>query len=509
VSVPELRTQDGWPLGLAATPRSPRQPRADGTTIVFPFVLTYAGLGLYLFSPHRDAYWAAIISLVTFSVMPAMLSGVRPTRNTTICPLNWTLLAFALQLVVVPVLLCYLGPYQNTLPALPSSHAINVALLMVTVGYAMFCAGYHSAHTRTTRRVARGVWRVSARWRVQSPLIVFAYLTLGLVGFYLTFSDLHTVLSYFGQSKVDINTTADRTSRALGTVFRPFAGFAVILVWCLWIEKRRPRRSLGLVLGTAVAAAMVLMSYATFSYNRAAFVAPIVTLLAVYSAWVRRITFRTLLILGVVGLVLLTAFQAYRTSGLSLQQAIGSERGAVSSRTDINAELQVYANAPQYLGFLLEKTQYGRSPDYGRSLSASLLSPVPKLGARFRSKSGTAKFNRMIYGDLPAHDQIIPFAGELFMNFYWAGVILGYVLLGAAVAALQRGFLAAPTAVQAFAWQYAAVWVASLVLGGILPVSQFFVSFFWPVIVLSVRSTLTTSASKRASYRRAVVPAPR
>ena len=91
-------------------------------------ILVYVGLTLFAISPHRTSFPMAAFSLLGFSLPLMNFPAIRPTKESPITPLNWTLLAFFLQLVVCPLLLCFFGPYQFVLPFLPSEFSINAAI---------------------------------------------------------------------------------------------------------------------------------------------------------------------------------------------------------------------------------------------------------------------------------------------------------------------------------------------------------------------------------------------
>jgi hypothetical protein len=111
--------------------------------------------------------------------------------------------------------------------------------------------------------------------------------------------------------------------------------------------------------------------------------------------------------------------------------------------------------------------------------------PVPTLGAPFRRNSGVVLFNRLIYGDQPVGDQIVPFQGELFLDFAYFGVVAGFGLFGLVLARVQSAFVAAADAFAAFAWQYAATWLGFLVIGSLAVVSQIAIYFSWPLLVFA------------------------
>ena len=80
---------------------------------------------------------------------------------------------------------------------------------------------------------------------------------------------------------------------------------------------------------------------------------------------------------------------------------------------------------------------------------SGIVSPVPVLGKTFRGVSGTGMYNRWIYGTADIRDQVIPFAGELFIDLRVPGVLIGFAILGAVVARLQLAFINARTAPRA------------------------------------------------------------
>ena len=182
----------------------------------------------------------------------------------------------------------------------------------------------------------------------------------------------------------------------------------------------------------------------------------------------------------------MTAVRGYRDRTLpdgTISNASALKR--IVNNSDFNEELQTYAGGPQFLAFLLQDTHYARDLHHGKTLVSSAMSPVPVVGAQFRPSSGVTFYNELVYGSADCVDQIIPFQGELFINFHLPGVLLGFFLLGVSIRWLQGRFDRAPTALQAFAWQYGAIWLAFLVAGGVAGASQVFVFFFWPIYALA------------------------
>jgi len=97
-------------------------------------------------------------------------------------------------------------------------------------------------------------------------------------------------------------------------------------------------------------------------------------------------------------------------------------------------------------------------------------------------------FNELIYGDSDSVDQIIPLAGELYINFHLAGVVLGGVLLGCLLAWQQGRFVTAPTPVEGYAWLMMALW--TVFPGSLSVASQIYLYSFWPIYVYFVATRL-------------------
>jgi hypothetical protein len=434
-------------------------------------------------SPHRDEYLGAMVSILAFGLLPLLLHHARPLKETPICPLNWALFAFFLQLVALPLLVCFYGPTQTVLPELPSKAAINIALLLFALSYASFCIGYHVV----AARFASDTGPPPRPWPASSRGLIALYLGLGILGLALTFHNLDSLLGYLQAGASGLQGVQDSPAKLAGIVLRAFLGFAFVIIWCRWIDRARPRSIVIVIGATLVAAAAIVVSYATFSFSRGAFVAPIIALLAVYGLRVRRLSIRWLVVLAVIGAGLLSGFRVYRESDAPLGQLLVNQgqREQLAKKTHISRELQLYAGAPQFTGFLLAKTDYASDLRYGKTLIASAIAPVPRLGRPFRASTGAELYNRLIYGNADVADQIISLQGELFINFHLPGVIVGYLLFGLLMQRLQRGFERAPTSLQAFSWQYAATWL-NVVVGSVLVISQVLVYFFWPIYALAL-----------------------
>jgi hypothetical protein len=189
-----------------------------------------------------------------------------------------------------------------------------------------------------------------------------------------------------------------------------------------------------------------------------------------------------------VAVLLLAPFLAiYRnadfTGNMTAKELIDAPEVAslLADKIDPLDTIQMYGAGPQYMGFLLETSRWGTRPLLGATLFPSLVEPLPILGRAFREYSGPVIYNEMIYGTREIFDQILPFSGELFLNFNVVGVILGFCGLAAVTRWLQRSFERASTSLEVYIWQYTAVWVLFLVIGSISVITQILFYFFWPI----------------------------
>jgi hypothetical protein len=447
-----------------------------------------AGCVLFAASPHGNDYWGAIPSIAAFALAPMFFPQVRARVETPICPLNAALLLFLFQLVIDPLLICWSGPYRYTLPLLPDSGAINVAQLVSVVAWMGFVLGLEiDARWRPSPpQLLRSIGSIRLP-RVAPSRLALAFAVIGLGGMALAYHSPGALVDYFRNpaGHVGLQNTVGQSGpiKSVSLWLRPFLAASLLIPWSLWVDHRVGRRRLAwltLAIGIPVA-----LASATYSYNRSSIVVPLVALFAVYGTRVRRIRFAVVILIALLALVLLTTARAYRNSNVSISKTVTSSaaREQVLNKVSLSHEIQIYTSAPQFLGFLLSRTNFGHDPKYGRTLVSSLMYPVPLLGKPFRAHSGTLIYNRLIYGNTEYPDQVVPFQGELFLDFTVPGVLVGYLCLGFAVAAIQRAFQRARTAMRAFAWQYAALWLSFLVIGSLSVVSQVAIYFFWPFLI--------------------------
>jgi len=457
---------------------------SSGRPTAWAVLTSYLTVLAFLIVPNDHRFPTVILSAFVFALMQILFPHCRPVVKTAICPLNWALLIFFLQLIVLPLTITFLGPSAGTLPFLPSTFATNISLLLSVLGYISFCVAYQLFAVNSTSVLTGG--NVSpSRW-TPSTEVILLYVVLGTAGMALNFGSISNVLLYFMSANTSVGGTGPATLQtAAPTFLKPFIGFAFVMIWCKWVDHRGSTSTrMSRLLVTGACALPVVLVYATFGFNRGAFAVPLVAMAAVYWSRVRRVPIKVIVGLGLVGLTLL-AFPGIVGRDTSVSSGGGSNQ-AVShfvhaQQFDLNDQVQVYGAAPQFVGYLLEQTNYARNPYWGTTLISSLFFPLPILGKPFRSGSGVVIYNNLIYGPVGVFDQNLPIQGELFINFHIIGVIFGFLLLGYATARLQRAFTGASTALDEYICVYTTIWLLFLVVGSLSAVSQIFIYFFWPI----------------------------
>ena len=444
---------------------------------------------------HEIERWPGLfVGPACFMIVQICLPRSRPTPTALLSPLNFAWAFFALKLVLQPLLLFFYGPSLGSLRALPSDSAINKAMLISCIGWASFAIAV-TAYGDSTRKLPR-----MRRLPEPSKAIGITFAFVGLAGVWLKFRSPAALVQYFTfRGGALVGGTADASFvDLLGTLFRPFGAFGFVIL--LGREWGKPR-SLSSIARMAAYAIGAFAAVASFDYNRAAFVVPLVAAVASYSRFVRPLAARTIGLCAVLLLVGAVMFGNVR------RIEIGTHGGNISREdallTDpgpsIQENLQAYGAAPQYTAVVIDHVDHGGALRYGRSILSSAMSPVPVLGKPFRATSSTAEYNELVYGRTGLVDQVIPFEAELYWNFGAFGVVAGFFPLGIAIAALERRLHNSTTIVEGYILIYGSVWGAFLIVGQVLSVAQVGVYFSGPVALLALL---------RASRRRLPTAAP-
>ena len=457
------------------------------------FAAGCVALLLFLFAPKRNDLPLAVLSISVYFCTHVVFARTRPKLSTLLCPLNVVQFLFMLQLVFLPLIIIFYGFSKGVLEYLPSETARNVGLLLAILSFLAFTWGYSWMDRRTSGSGSKPVTDPAPTTTYPRParVLLAIYVLLGITGYYLMFPSLISYVNYLTDPTGGAKSFQDLSGTLQGaaaTFFRPFLSYCIVLSWALWIDKRRREKSPpSTVFGTVVAVVLLTVVNLAYSFNRGALLGPMVALIAVYSSRIRRVSNAALIAGGTVILAGAILLGEYRVMGPS-PYAVGLDD--LGKRVELSDWIQVYGSAPQFAGFLVESLRYGTNLKWGTTLISSVMAPIPIVGKSFRESSGVALYNKLIYGSIPAEDQVIPFDAEVFVNFHVFGVVIAFFLLGLVIAHLQTRFHTAPNSFEAYYYFLMSVWISFLVIGSAAVTSQIFVYFFWPVYLYMVTKAL-------------------
>ncbi len=461
-----------------STSARPKQLHA-GWTLLLPLI----ALTFYLYAPPERRMVTALISAPIYAFMQFVAPKCRPRLDHYLCPVNIALFLLFLKLVVVPCLIMAVGAENRIITTLPSFRSMEGAIQIDILAYIAFCVGLTLAPEGMIR--PSSAMLTSALSQSPSGPIVLIFAGLGIVGFAAAFGSPARIVQYFLEPSavVDIQQELDGTLFGLfGTILRPFLAFSLVAWWSRISDQMEENSSIWRpTLVGVIAAVGITIANLTFSFNRAAFVFPLICLAATYSARIRLIPIGVTIIVAAAALPVLIAISTYRSN---LMAGAEGNQGNVSFAENVretSETLQAYSGGPQFAALFYDRLGWGNTLYGGSTLIASALGPVPIFGKSFRDTNGPALFNRAIYGAAGFEDQIIPFDAELFANFHAPGVLAGFVLLGLFLSYAERLFAAAQSTFAAFSIQYASLWAAMLGAWSLSIFSQILIYFFVPI----------------------------
>ncbi|MBZ5606002.1 MAG: hypothetical protein LAO79_27210 [Acidobacteriia bacterium] len=423
--------------------------------------------------PAERRLFVTIAAAAVYALMQWMVPKCRFRTDHYFSPVNVALGLLLIKLVVAPMLVMAVDPKNELFIGMPTRASMEGSIAIDVIAYIGLCLGLGFAGEGRAPLALRVFSTAPGR----TTAVIFA--ALGMVGFYLAFGSPGRLTRMLLDPSTMVNTKlgADGGITAfLDTVLRPFFAFALVAWW-----SRSADREGSATFRAVVAAIGITVANMTFSFNRAAFVFPLVSLIAAYSVRVRRISPVATAAALAVMFPLLFMLGGYRAKVLAPPTALAGVGAIEASLYEISDTVQAYAGGPALTGLFLQQQEWGAHPYGGSTLVASALSPVPIVGKSFREGSGSALYNRVLYGMPGYEDQIIPFSAELFVNFHAAGVLAGFFLLGRLLARAHVWFSAAESSFGAFAIQYMFMWCAMLSVWSLSVVSQIAIYFLGPV----------------------------
>ncbi len=153
----------------------------------------------FLSATSENKYPGALVGASAFFLVQCILPACRPDSKRLLCPWNWALFVFFLQLVLLPLSVLLFGPSRGVLPVLPSDRAINLAMVINVTAFIAFCVTYNYFSRR--RVVGQLACPISHKRQLtlRSPSLAYIALNgaIGVVGFFLAFGSFNKIAEYF------------------------------------------------------------------------------------------------------------------------------------------------------------------------------------------------------------------------------------------------------------------------------------------------------------------------
>jgi hypothetical protein len=421
---------------------------------------------------------------LVFAATHWLVPAVRPVRRPLVSPQSILYAGFAIQLVVAPLLFIVDGPVRWVFPVGQTREGIAFAALLIGLSFPCWAVGLVLVQRRSAATAATVGWGSVPRW----VIVLFAVLgTAGLALWALRADEW----------EVTADAGADGVVTVVRLLLRPFLAVAGIAILSNVLLARGAslagRRKLVLLGGCVV---LVVLSSLTLDARRAPLLAALLALLAAYGLITNRPSIRALLMLGVGATAAFLAVRVLRSPDQPfnlLFNRTGADEGLLSA---FNTEVQSYAGGLQMVAFLLDHVGRLGDPLYGRGQLYTAIAPLPRLGESVRDETPGALYNSLF---IDRQDQVLPLAGQLYLDFGVLSVCAGFILLGLLTGVLQRMFARSQTLVEAFVWALPAPWLAFSLGSSPIGFYQFLIYFSLPAYVLLALAALRVRSRRRAA----------
>lgn len=413
----------------------------------------------------ESGFWAWQLSVALYATL-SLFPSLRPSLSWA--PSNWAHAIGFVALVVVPVLTAVTEAEGALLPIQPTADHMNRAVTVTVLGYVALCMGKLVGARGAPRPDPRNTAR-TAQSEHRSAL-GFALLTVGIgAGF----------ARWLGASSRALEQSSGLMEALLAFAAPLALTGGAILCW------NHIHKSLALGISYL---ALGMAPLLTYNLSRGAWMFPAIVFTVSLLCAIRSPAGRWLAALttGALGAWAFLALGQYRRDWLLAQQGFVS---TYTSDTNLYELIFAYAPSPRYGGFALAVGDLAPQS----TLVNSLMSPIPLLGSAFRTETGSALYNNAIYGNATS-DQILPFPVELTWNFGPAGVILGFAVIGLALAWLDARWSRSRSLPMAFYLSLFGLWLGLLLIWSLTITVQYFLFFGvlpWTILRLSRRDSLT------------------
>lgn len=263
---------------------------------------------------------------------------------------------------------------------------------------------------------------------------------------------------------------------ALGTITAPLLAVGVFFLL------DRPMNALGRLLLAMILVPFGIAALLTFALNRAALLVPIYAMVLTHFRTREQVKGfgRTVILVGIASALLFVGLGQFRTS---LQHDSAGYEGDQASNIEFARDsLRIYFQTPMIVGQLYD-ADAAFTPG---SLVASVLAPVPMLGESFRDDNGTVRYNRMLYGDGSAEDQILPLWAEAERSLGLLMMLILGVALGRHMARVDNALTNARDPVAFYALVFWGLWLAQIPIISFIVLTQIALFFASPLFLIAL-----------------------
>lgn len=432
---------------------------------------------------------SALTPPLAFAATHWLVPAVRPLREQLVSPKSILYAGFAIQLVAAPLLFVVVGPVLWVFPVPQSWHGVATAALLIGLSFPCWAIGVAAFERRTGSREPGEGWGKVPHWAI----ILCA--VLGLAGLVL----------YVLETNIWIVSGSQGTDGDGGVVtvlrllLRPFLAVAGIAILSNVLLERGPPDRRRRFAALAICVVLVVLSYATVDARRAPLLAALLALVSAYALIAGRLSMRTLATLAAGAIMLFFVVRVLRAPGQpfnTIFNGSGAEEGLLSA---INTEVQTYAGGLQMVAFLLDHLDALGGYLHGRGQLYTAIAPIPQFGAPVRDSTPGALYNALF---INREDQVLPLAGQLYMDFGLLAVVVGCMALGVVTGFLHRAFRRSRTMIEAFVWVMPSAWLAFSI--GSSPIG-----FYQSLVYFSLPSYLLVAfGMARALNRRRLAGSP-
>lgn len=388
-------------------------------------------------------WMSAVTPPLAFAATHWLIPTVRPIRQPLISPKSILYAGFAIQLVAAPLLFLIVGPVLWVFPVPQTWGAVATAALLIALTFPCWALGLVAfERTSTFTEPSTGLGSVP-RWMI----VLFA--ALGAAGL---------ALFALQASGLQVRPGADGVETVLRLVMRPFlAAAAIAALSNLFLARGASLDRWQMLVALSGCVVLVALSAVTVDVRRGPLLASMLALLAAYGLVTARPSMRTLVTMGVGASLAFLAVRVLRSPEQpfnTLFNSSGADEGLLSA---FNTEVQSYAGGLQMVAFLLDHAEALGGFLHGRGQIYTAIAPIPELGASVRDSTPGALYNALF---INRQDQVLPLAGQLYLDFGVVAVVIGCMLLGMATGLLHRLFMRSPTLIEAYVWVLPSTWLA-------------------------------------------------